>query len=127
MGGVAVTEEEAAFLATEIADNGGFERRLTGLLGSDKFWSQYDSWTKDMASGQAVPKEQSEWYLSLSRLTGAYIADARRALQHGEGPVSQNYRDTFPNRAAKAGTGLGGNLDKEEQTKYQSLVQYYNQ
>ena len=50
----------------------------------------------------------------LVRAQNYYQQEALNQLRNSGDPVSQNYRDTFADRAAKAGTGDGGNLSPEE-------------
>lgn len=122
--GVNLTEEEKNFMAQSIYDGGALPKELAKELRSKSFWNEYDSWKEKFQKGEAEPKEQSRWWGRLDRITGRYISSARKELTQGNSDISKRFREEFPDRAAKAGTGSGGNLSTEEQGKLRTIIEF---
>ena len=115
VGGVELTPEERAFVGEQIYAEGNFPKSLQATLASKGFWDKYETWQQQRRDGIAVPKEESAWYMQLSRTVSSYRQSALLALREGSGPVSQNYRATYAGRAARLGSGAGGGLSPAEQ------------
>lgn len=122
--GVNLEPAEQSFIAEQIYDGGNFPKSLKAVLESDKFWGLYDRWNADMAQGRAVPKEESEWWAMLDRTVGSFVSRARLQLKGGTSDISQRFRQTFPERSARAGSGSAGNLTQADQGALRDIIRY---
>ena len=115
IGGVELTPDERSFLGTAIYAEGNFPKSLQATLASKSFWNKYESWQQQRREGTAPTKEESEWYLDLSKIVSYYRNEAVNDLRNGGGDVSRNYRETYPARSARLGSGAGGGMTPAEQ------------
>ena len=60
-------------------------------------------------------KEESAWYTDLAKIVANYRKEALNDLRNGNSEVSKNYRETYPARSARLGSGAGGELNPAQQ------------
>ena len=94
---------------------GNFPKSLQATLASKGFWDKYETWQQERRDGIAVPKEESGWYTDLAKIVANYRKEALNDLRNGGSEVSKNYRETYPARSARLGSGAGGELSPAQQ------------
>ena len=104
------TQDARNFLGKAIYADGNFAKALQATLATKDFEAKYNYWRAQRGGGTQKPKEESDWYRDLVRVQSKYQSDAMSQLKESSDPISENYRETFATRAAKASSGNGGDL-----------------